>query len=198
MFFRPKIYLPPLTFPDAERDLLCATYEAASRIVEYGSGGSTLVAAAAGKPILSVESDRKWAANMNAVLARDFSGARAEVIWCDVGPTKKWGTPRGTAAHRQFHLYPLAVWDRPDVGVPDVVLVDGRFRIACFCATVLRMTAPVTLLFDDYVSRPEYAVVEQLVKPHRITGRMAEFRLEPMQVPQDQWTWFIGAFARTR
>lgn len=198
MFLRPKLFVPPLTFPEAERALVSEAYRDAGRILEYGSGGSTLVAAAAGKPILSVESDRKWAANMTAVLARDFPGAPAEVIWSDVGPTKKWGTPRNASGHQRFHAYPLAVWDRPDIGTPDLVLIDGRFRIACFCATVLRMTAPLRLLFDDYGDRPEYAVVEALARPVRLVGRMAEFHLSPMQIPRDQWTWVIGSFARTR
>ncbi|WP_240997067.1 hypothetical protein, partial [Pseudomonas viridiflava] len=53
-----------------------------------------------------------------------------------------------------FHTYPLKVWDEPYFEQPDVILIDGRFRIACFVTAYLRATKPMIVLFDDYLDRP--------------------------------------------
>jgi hypothetical protein len=78
------------------------------------------------------------------------------------------------------------VWSRDDFRHPDVVLVDGRFRIGCALATAFSITRPVTILFDDYVQRERTHQVEEFIGSPRIVGRMAEFNVEPMAVPADK------------
>ena len=52
---------PQLTLPEAEADALRAAFERAGSILEYGAGGSTVMAAEMpGKRVWSIESDRKW------------------------------------------------------------------------------------------------------------------------------------------
>lgn len=170
-----------LTFPPEEAALLSATYARAQVILEYGSGGSTLLAASMpGKYIISVESDRTWAIELQ--LKIDCSAALSPaLVWhVDIGPTGRWGRPVGDTGWQRYHHYPLSVWSEPFFRHPDVVLIDGRFRAACFMATALRITRPVTVLFDDYVERPAYHVVERLAAPHQRIGRMALFQLEPV------------------
>ena len=52
---------PTLTLPEAEAALITAAYDKAEVILEYGSGGSTVLAADLGKKVVAVESDRDWA-----------------------------------------------------------------------------------------------------------------------------------------
>ena len=62
---RPGPQRPVLTLPPAEAEALRAAYAIADVILEYGSGGSTALAAEMpGKTVFSVESDAAWLAGM--------------------------------------------------------------------------------------------------------------------------------------
>jgi hypothetical protein len=178
------IIQPELTLPAAEAAHLREAYAGAEVILEYGSGGSTVVAAEMpGKTVSSVESDEDWARMMRDWFAQSppADGTRVDVIWSDVGPTKEWGFPADQSGWTRYAHYPLAVWDLDTFRQPDVVLVDGRFRVGCAMATALRTTRPVTLLFDDYLRRKQYHRIERFIgAPRRVVGRMAEFEVAPL------------------
>jgi hypothetical protein len=97
----------------------------------------------------------------------------------DIGPTKAWGRPQNDAAWRLYPGYAVSVWDRPLLIHPDLVLIDGRFRAACFAAVAARITRPVRVLFDDYADRPFYHKVEAIAPRSTLVGRMAVFDLAP-------------------
>jgi Glycosyl transferase family 2 len=185
-----------LTFAPKERRFLVKHYEAAETILEYGSGGSTVLAAKLGKTVFSVESDQAWADRMAQHVAT-LSGA-AKVHWADVGPTGPWGVPMKPREFRKFHGYALSVWDRPDFQHPDLVLIDGRFRAACLVAVLMRATRPVTVLFDDYLKRRYYHGVEALARKEEMVGRMARFTVTPGAIPPDQVTQAVGWFTDPR
>lgn len=185
-----------LTFGARELAEVRAAYAGANTILEYGSGGSTVLAAERGKRVIAVESDKAWGEAL-AQRVSDLPGA-VTVHHADIGPTADWGFPANAKSYGRFHQYPLSVWDRPDFAQPDLVLVDGRFRAACFAATLMRTTKPVTLLFDDYLKRRYYHAVERLVKPQRLAGRMAVFTVEPGSVPPAMLTEVVGWFSDPR
>jgi hypothetical protein len=174
---------PSLTLPDAEAAHLREVYAKAGVILEYGSGGSTVVAAEMqGKRVFSVESDQAWAQMMRGWFAQNppAAGTEVDVIWSDIGPTKEWGFPSDASGWKTYAQYPLKVWDMAGFVQPDVVLVDGRFRTGCAIAAALRTARPVVLLFDDYAPRKHYHKVEKFIgAPRRMIGRMAEFEVTP-------------------
>ena len=90
----------------------------------------------------------------------------------------------------------MSIWDLPEFVHPDVVLIDGRFRAACFLTTLFRCTRPLTLLWDDYIDRPAYHEVESLLKPVEMIGRMARFDVVPMPIPADRLLWVIQTYLR--
>jgi Glycosyl transferase family 2 len=184
-----------LTFPRKEARLVRRSYAQAATILEYGSGGSTLLGARLGKTIVSVESDGAWAARMTGELAA-FPGASVHHV--DIGPTGKWGMPTRPRYHGRFHRYSLSVWDRPDLGDPDLVLIDGCFRAACLVAVLLRARRPTTVLFDDYEGRPHYHGVEKLARKEEVVGRMARFVVTPGTIPPEMLTEVIGWFSDPR
>lgn len=187
---------PGLTMPEPEADLLRATYAGAGVILEYGSGGSTLVAAAAaGSAVITVESDRAWYLRMKDWFQDNPAPVPVTLHHANIGPTRRWGYPVDGAKAERWPSYALSVWDQPDFQHPDVVLVDGRFRLSCLLTTLFRITRPVRLLCDDYVDRPTYHAFERLAGPPEMTGRMAAFTLTPQPMPMDQIGWIIPAFA---
>lgn len=183
--------------PPSELAYLRQTYEGARVILEYGTGGSTILASeGCGRLVFGVESDRAWALRLQAEIDRRGLPSPALVYHVDIGPTGDWGRPIGTEAWTKFHRYPLAIWDEPFFRQPDVVLIDGRFRPACLMTVLLRTERPVTVLFDDYRDRPAYHSVERFVRPSAMVGRMAIFRVEPGQIDLAQTTAVLDAFFR--
>jgi hypothetical protein len=185
-----------LTFAPKERRFVVRHYEQAETILEYGSGGSTVLAAKLGRKVISVESDRAWADRLSTHLATISD--RAQVHYADIGVTGLWGVPMKPREFRKFHAYALSVWDRPDFQEPDLVLIDGRFRASCLIAVMLRAKRPTTVLFDDYRKRGYYHGVEQLAQKEELVGRMARFTVTPGQIPPEMVTQAIGWFSDPR
>lgn len=185
-----SIIRPKLTMPPTEADALRAAYAMADVILEYGSGGSTLLAAEMpGKTVTSVESDRDWVQMMQDWFehAPPAAGSKAEILWADIGATKEWGHPKSRKGWRRYAGYPLGVWSRVGFVQPDVVLVDGRFRTGCALASAFNTAKPVKLLFDDYKPRKHYHRIEEFLgRPGQMHGRMAEFEVKPMPVPAER------------
>jgi len=60
---------------------------------------------------------------------------------------------------------------------PDLVLIDGRFRLACFFHSLLAAAPGTPILFDDYTNRPHYQLVEEFCPISETEGRQALFRV---------------------
>ena len=200
--FQPRPALaqaPALTLPPKAAEAVRSAYGGAQVILEYGSGGSTALAAAMpGKTVFSVESDKDWMDGLAAWFSANPPAARVMLHHGDVGPTGEWGMPTDRQAVEKFPGYALSVWDRPDFRHPDVVLVDGRFRVACFLTTLFRIGRPVTLLWDDYGKREAYHAVERYALPVAMHGRMARFDLMPMALPSADLSWIIAQFLHSK
>lgn len=158
---------------------------ARSRVfLEYGSGGSSVMATRMGvEKIYSVDSDLAFLTAVQSKVA-EATGAAYLPIYVDIGPTGDWGHPTSREFAHLWPNYAREPWSmlRDAVDKPDLVLVDGRFRIASFLTSLLHAPAGCVILFDDYEDRPIYHVVEQYLKPVRTAGRMAQF-IVPVQRP---------------
>lgn len=191
--FQPNIHMPP-----AEAEALRAAYGNARVIGEYGAGGSTAFAATECQArVLSIESDRDWVAKLQDwIAAQGVAPGRITVQHCDIGPTGPWGRPTNNNLWHKFWTYPYALWQDPGFD-PDLVLIDGRFRIACLAATMMLCRKPLTVLFDDYAERDYYHVVESIIPRAGLTGRLARFQVEPGQIQPAQFAemlpWFFTA-----
>lgn len=190
---------PKLTLPVVEADALRTAYEHAQVILEYGSGGSTVMASdMADKQVFSVESDKAWAQMMRDWFAANLpaNGTSVDIVWSDIGPTKEWGYPIDPSQHLRFARYPLEVWDLDEFAQPDVVLVDGRFRTGCALATALRTTKPVTLFMDDYARRKQYHRIEAFIGAPIMVGRMAQFNVTPIALRPEHYLDMIEMMTR--
>ena len=175
---------PELTMPDQEAAHLRAVYASADVILEYGVGGSTVMAAEmAGKTITSIETDQTWVDAINAWLSQNPVKSKPDVIWANIGPTKAWGRPANEESWKEFAKYPLEIWSLSSIAHPDIVFVDGRFRAGCVLATAFNCTQKTRVLVDDYLRRPSYHAIEKFVGTPHMVGRMAEFKITPTPIP---------------
>ncbi len=191
--------LPEMHMPSEVAVEVRRAYASADTILEYGSGGTTVFAARETQArLVSVESDKDWADNLrDSLAAHGLLRPEIDLRWINIGPTKTWGKPAGTAHWSSFHAYPLQPWQDADFA-PDLVLIDGRFRLACFAATLINTRIPVTVLWDDYANRPEYHVAETILAPAQVVSRMARFEVQPQSYAPDQLRRMISWFFETR
>lgn len=174
--------------PEACAELLEKQLSSCSAFVEYGSGGSTLLALSHQVPrIVSVESDQAW---LQAIETRRDAmlptyGGTHVTRWIDIGATGDWGYPLGSEKHAAYWKYPMVPWieELPRPG-KHLILIDGRFRVACLLLSCALAPPDSTILFDDYVDRPWYHGVERLIRPARRVDRMAVFELD-QSLPMD-------------
>jgi hypothetical protein len=91
----------------------------------------------------------------------------------DMGDLGAWGYPLSYQKRDQFKFYLDFIWTQSEK--PHLVLIDGRFRVACFLTSLKYAETGTYLFFDDYRSRPEYALVEEFLIPSEYCGRQAIF-----------------------
>lgn len=173
---------------DDGRALLERRLGEAQCLLEYGTGGSSMTAARLKVgTIISVESDADFLAATGAAVRATATHSAFIGHHADIGPTREWGNPSDRSKVHLWPRYCSAIWTRiakEHLPQPDVVLIDGRFRVACLLATALMGRPGTRILFDDYYDRPAYHRVEAWVVPIGRAGRMAEFIVP--DVPADR------------
>lgn len=154
---------------DGHDALFLAAIDGVKTYGEYGLGASTLwVDRHTEARIIGVDTAADWVTQTRSALTRDGHDLRH----IDVGPVAKWGRPRTYRKRRNFIQYVEGIWAGP---APEMVLVDGRFRVACFLTTLLRAQPGTIILFDDYMGRKTYHLVEEFVRPEATNDRQAAF-----------------------
>jgi hypothetical protein len=151
----------------------------AACLLEYGCGGSTVYACEVARvaTVISVDSDSAWVDRVRSSL--NDTPSNLLISHCDIGETKDWGYPKNNDGFANFWRYMAQPWEVADGHghQPDVILIDGRFRVACFLFSLLAGPLGATILFDDYFDRPEYFVVEQFCNVIERQGRLGVFRI---------------------
>ena len=174
-----------LTFSKEVTSFVQSEYKQAVNILEYGSGGSTILGASNSKNVITTESSAPWLIElMGSYKERNLPGDIVP-IFCDIGETKAWGHPKDDSKWRNWPSYSIKAWAYCiDNNIsPDLVLIDGRFRVACFIASCINTTKPIRILFDDYVERDYYHIVEKIKKPSKIiNNHLAVFDINPGMV----------------
>ena len=123
----------------------------AKRFLEYGSGGSTYQASL--RPniisITSIESCPIWYHEMLKHINEKVS-----LHYIDINSKPNtWGHP-GTTSKESLILY-----SEPKYKNEDLILIDGRFRVACAMKLWNKINNNTIILFDDFLNREYYHIV---------------------------------------
>ena len=139
--------------------------------VEYGCGGSTVLAFNESEAkIVCVESDASWLKYIKNFMPGELSRLEARRI--NLGRVGEWGCPISKEVSGEDY----ASWPWTRTNSADLILVDGRYRIACFIKSVLNCAPGAVMIFDDYADITRgYKAVEKVMSPERIIGRSAIF-----------------------
>jgi len=151
---------------EGECDLLRQEMAKASSYLEFGIGGSTLLAAEVGiHRIVSVDSDQAWVRKIDEKIALNRPQFDIELIHCDIGQTRDWGFPVDREHITNWPQYFIQPWQRflSRHETPDLIYIDGRFRVACALFSLLnlhlhrsRVVKTARILIHDFSDRPYY------------------------------------------
>ncbi|MGX9966004.1 hypothetical protein ACVFYP_21940 [Roseomonas sp. F4] len=181
---------------EGERELFDATLKSGRQhYQEFGMGGSTLQAVQGGfKRIVAVDTSAAWveAARQHPGIVPELARGRVQLLHADIGPVGDWGRPTNPTPDHQWSNYlraPWEAWARMK-RLPDLVYVDGRFRVACCLSTALvvgrspAVSRRLRLMLHDVSSnRPEYDVVLKAFDVCERVNRLCVMRLKPRQDP---------------
>mmetsp|Transcript_27405 Transcript_27405/g.56943 ORF Transcript_27405/g.56943 Transcript_27405/m.56943 type:complete len:332 (+) Transcript_27405:1-996(+) len=129
--------------PPKDTEIFSKLLEGANSFFEFGCGGSTVHALSYPNlvRICSVESNSQW---LNALRGRkDISESiacgRLRLVHADIGPVVRTGWPEDESAKDRWPTYSSSVTESQHTF--DLVLVDGRFRTACFLKSLQRIVS---------------------------------------------------------
>lgn len=164
-------------------DWFIDTLKASKRYLEFGTGGSTYLAAKFDKEFVAVDSDRFFLRSVQKKIRDDgYAKPVGQTFrYADIGLTAHWGRPIGPGMDspkrlEKFRRYSDIPPESLAGGTPDFVLVDGRFRVACVLKALrlLRQESGWTIAMDDYGDRPNFHVVSEFAEIDQlVNGRMA-------------------------
>jgi hypothetical protein len=157
--------------------LLIRAYASAKKVFEFGSGGSTRVAASLPdlKLLVSVESDPSWASSSDLTTRNVSFVHEMRLIDLDARPGD-FGNPGKGASKVNMEKYSSQLLNHADSDF-DVVLVDGRFRVACALSFVIKeLPASSRLVIHDFFDRPHYHLVTKFFTEIERAGTSVVFR----------------------
>lgn len=127
---------------------------------EYGSGGSTVQANIRNNiiKIYTVESDIVW---FNLIKKNTNNNIITYIFNNMDTIPNKWGRPGLKATNQQkinysSQLENLTSEEKRNI---DLILIDGRFRVACCLKSYNNIKDDCLIAFDDFLDRPHYHVV---------------------------------------
>ena len=143
IIFKPKMTLNELR-------AFCYFMKPENIYFEFGSGGSTNVASYYKVKTFSVESDIKWHQKLK------HNKIQANYITIDL-KTNYWGYPGKATNIDNWKKYIQSYKKEYNA---DIILIDGRFRVACGLDIFNKIRNDTIVLIHDYINRKNYHILE--------------------------------------
>lgn len=128
---------------------------------EYGSGGSTYQASIRNNiiKIFSVESDLEWHNKLKKMIENK---SHINFIYNEMNTKPNtWGHPGVNSTKEQWINYSdqITLLDKKTQNEIDLIMIDGRFRVACCLKSFNVINDNCLIVFDDFLNRPHYHIV---------------------------------------
>ena len=151
---------------------------------EFGSGGSTNIASYYKLKTFSVESDVKW----HKKLKDEY--INATYITIDLKANQA-GFPGKTTTIEDWKKYIQSYKEEYNA---DVILIDGRFRVACGLDIFNKIRNDTIVLVHDYSLREEYHILENYYLKIAVWDSLAAFikRQNISTIPLDIYNHYLN------
>lgn len=180
---------------EKERNAFIRYLKDAKIYIEYGCGGSTKLAVMNKVPsVTSVENDGEFASALREDLAKYSSEeSNVTILHKSLGPSGEWGKPVFTFKTDNYkqraYNYVSGPWQALSGAVPDLILIDGRFRLASTFHSLQQVPegreAGTTFFFHDFGNRKNYHALKPYVSIVDEVDTALIFRRNPKISSQD-------------
>jgi len=148
-------------FATKDLELFYKYLDEAHHYFEFGSGGSTYQAAQRSniKSVYSIESDNFWYEQMKNALS---DKKHVQIMYIDMESVPNtWGHPgpKSTRIQKKRYSDQILLLDSVKRDDIDLILIDGRFRVACCLKCFHVVHKDCRILFDDFLDREYYHIV---------------------------------------
>jgi hypothetical protein len=162
---------------DLEHTLLNAFLAMSDNYVEFGTGGSTIMACQkVHRTVTSVDSSLEWIEKVKAECTLQATSLQPDIMHVDIGQIGGWGFPIDNEARLKWPKYHEELWSNPNASDADLYFVDGRFRVACFIQALLHSSPRSLILMHDFSDRPHYHVVRRFAREIATSQRLSAFQ----------------------
>lgn len=152
--------------------------------LEYGCGISTFIAGLRAHTGVSIEGNYDWYKNTSERLSKYRLNETIEMRYANIGPTGWLSYPKlQNASANAYCVNQL----RPSETF-DLVLIDGRFRVACAAHVYRHLNKKATLLVHDYRGRRHYSDILKLYSLVGFVQSLAVFKPKMLRNPNDIYT----------
>ena len=145
-----------------------------SNYFEYGCGDSTkYVYVHSRADVYSVDTSQEWVnKTKNSLTIKENS---LFIKWIDIGPLLDWGWPKNF--NKSYNFINFTDWFWKLNIACDLVLIDARFRVCCFFTSIKYAKIGTKIIFDDYIDREHYHIVEETCNIIEKHGRQVLFEV---------------------
>ena len=153
--------------------------------LEFGSGSSTVYLSRLGVTGLAIEGDPKFKHSVDKIIGIN---SKINIVYRKIGlvgpfsdPIINFFFPLNNKRIQSFKSYSNFPSDyfKNIKSLPDVILIDGKFRVACALKALQYFINnnhySFVIIVDDYKDRHQYHVLEMFFKNLNIIGEMAFF-----------------------
>ncbi|MFZ1612483.1 MAG: hypothetical protein WAT52_15525 [Chitinophagales bacterium] len=181
-FFR-KYQIPSTPSFDEKAGILFLKWIEKSKFyLEFGSGGSSYLAAKLYIEFISIDSDNYFIEALKEKLNKErlLNIDKHKFVFRPIGVTEMWGYPilkmpndKMKIKFRNYSNLPIELIQER---TPDLILIDGRFRVACLLKMInyLKDRNGWIVLFDNYTDRIDYHIVEKYINIDCTEGKMIQ------------------------
>lgn len=156
----PTIFFPPFMSKN-EFKFFKKNVDNAGSIVEFGAGGSTSYFLSKEKSLCSVESDKSFYDFLMTfpLIRKKIEDKSLQFLYVDIGDTGELGKPKDDSQKDNWSDYYLNVWEIESSRNPDIVFVDGRFRVMCALSAIPFLKKETKVIIHDFARRENYGAV---------------------------------------
>lgn len=159
--FPTVFFLPHMSYKETQ--LFEKYSNQGKQVIEFGAGGSTFVFLRKNKKVLSIENNKPYLDFMNSIhyIKKGTTNKQLGFKYVDTGEIKKWGRLKNDLKKDEWPHYYQTIWDDYEFANPDIVLIDGRFRVMCALNAIPHINRKTIVLFHDFTAPKKYDSILQ-------------------------------------
>ncbi len=143
------------------------------------------------KTIHSVDSTIEW---INQAQKDNNVKEKVTFHYVDINADPhNWGQPKDESKIQAWPNYSSALQNLSYY--PDMVFIDGRFRVACALKSIENIRDDSYLIIHDYVNRPQYHIIEKYFQRKDEADTLCILK-KKKNIDMDEVSWYLTKFTR--